>query len=131
MRIPFAVNALAQAPSGPIPARVGTPVPTFQAQPQPGWDVVVNSRSPEVELNWNEWIRSIRRRRSTAFTMAVIVNIVVLSQEEPAVWVGLLVLFPLALLLFTGLHLFVLPYATRRRSGRRTDPLTNRRDSMT
>lgn len=29
-------------------------------------------------------------------------------------------LFPLALLLFTGLYLFVLPYATRWRSGRRT-----------
>ena len=29
-------------------------------------------------------------------------------------------LLPLALLLFTGLYLFVLPYVTRRRSERRT-----------
>jgi hypothetical protein len=29
-------------------------------------------------------------------------------------------LLPLALLLFTGLYLFVLPYATKWRSGRRT-----------
>jgi uncharacterized BrkB/YihY/UPF0761 family membrane protein len=41
--------------------------------------------------------------------VAVIVNIVALGQEEPAVWVGLLALLPLAVLLFTGLYLFVLP----------------------
>jgi hypothetical protein len=52
---------------------------------------------------------------SIAFTAAVIVNVVALGQEEPAVWVGFLALLPLALLLFTGLYLFVLPYATRRR----------------
>jgi hypothetical protein len=34
--------------------------------------------------------------------------------------VGLLALFPLALLLLTGLYLFVLPYATGWRSGRST-----------
>jgi hypothetical protein len=43
--------------------------------------------------------------------VAVIVNIVALVQKEQAVWVGLLALFPLALLLLTGLYLFVLPYA--------------------
>jgi hypothetical protein len=32
-----------------------------------------------------------------------------------------LALLPLALLLFTGLYLFVLPYATKWRSRRRTD----------
>ena len=31
--------------------------------------------------------------------------------------VGLLAVFPLALLLLTGLYLFVLPYATKWRSG--------------
>jgi hypothetical protein len=31
-----------------------------------------------------------------------------------------LALLPLALLLFTGLYLFALPYATKRRCGRRT-----------
>ena len=72
-------------------------------------------------MNWNEWIRQIHRWLSIAFTVAVIVNIVALRQEEPAVWVGLLALLPLALLLFTGLYLFVLPYATKWRSGRRTD----------
>jgi len=75
-------------------------------------------------LNWNKWVRQTHRWLSIAFTVAVIVNIVnivALGQEEPAVWVGLLALLPLALLLFTGLYLFVLPYATTWRSGRRTD----------
>ena len=54
-----------------------------------------------------------------AFTVAVIVNVVALVQEKQAVWVGLLALLPLALLLLTGLYLFVLPYAAKWRSGRR------------
>jgi hypothetical protein len=72
-------------------------------------------------LNWNEWIRQIHRWVSIAFAVGVIVNIIALMQKEPAVWVGLLALFPLVLLLLTGLYLFVLPYSTRWRSGRRTD----------
>jgi hypothetical protein len=72
-------------------------------------------------LDWNEWIRQIHRWLSLAFTVAVIVNIVDLRQKEPAVWVGLLALIPLVLLLFSGLYLFVLPYAIKWRSGRRTD----------
>jgi hypothetical protein len=75
----------------------------------------------EVPLNWNEWIRQLHRWLSIAFTVAVIVNIVAMRQEEPAVWVGLLALLPLALLLLTGLYLFVLPYVARRRSGQSTD----------
>jgi hypothetical protein len=71
-------------------------------------------------LNWNKWVRQTHRWLSIAFTVAVIVNIVALGKEKPAVWVGLLALLPLALLLFTGLYLFALPYATRWRSARRT-----------
>lgn len=73
-------------------------------------------------MNWNEWIRQGHRWLSIAFTAAVIVNFVALSRGEPAVWVGLLALFPLALLLLTGLYLFALPYAARWRGGRRTGP---------
>lgn len=73
-------------------------------------------------MNWNSWIRQTHRWLSIAFTMiVVIVTIVALGQEEPAEWVFYLPLLPLALLLFTGLYLFVLPYAARRRSGRRAD----------
>ena len=71
-------------------------------------------------MNWNRWVRQTHRWLSIAFTVAVIVNIVALGQEGPAVWVGLLALLPLALPLFTGLYLFALPYATRWRSARRT-----------
>jgi hypothetical protein len=69
-------------------------------------------------LNWNTWVRQLHRWLSIAFTVAVIANIVALVQKEQAVWVGLLALFPLALLLFTGLYLFALPYASKWRSGR-------------
>ena len=56
-----------------------------------------------------------------AFTVAVIVNIVAVAQKKYTVWVGLSALLPLILLLFTGLYLFVLPYATKWRTGRGTD----------
>jgi heme A synthase len=72
-------------------------------------------------LNWSKWIRQTHRWLSIAFTVAVIVNIVAVEQKKYTFWVGLLALLPLALLLFTGLYLFVLPYATNWRSGRRTE----------
>ena len=69
-------------------------------------------------MNWNKWVRQIHRWLSIAFTVAVIVAFVALSQERPAVWVSYVPLLPLALLLFTGLYVFVLPYVTKWRSGR-------------
>ena len=71
-------------------------------------------------MNRDRWVRQVHRWLSIAFTVAVIVNIAALGQEEPAVWVGLLALLPLALLMFTGLYLFVLPYAAKWRGGRRS-----------
>jgi ABC-type polysaccharide/polyol phosphate export permease len=68
-------------------------------------------------MNWNEWIRQTHRWLSIAFTVTVIVCFVAVTQEEPAEWIFYLPLFPLALLLFTGLYLFVLPYATAWRRG--------------
>jgi hypothetical protein len=53
--------------------------------------------------------------------VAVIVNIVAVVQGKYTPRVGLLAVFPLALLLFTGLYLFVLPYATKWGSVRRTE----------
>lgn len=76
----------------------------------------------EVPLNWNKGIRQTHRWLSIAFTVIVIiVTIVGLGQKQPAEWVFFLPLPPLALLLFTGLYLFVLPYTTKRRSERWTD----------
>jgi hypothetical protein len=58
---------------------------------------------------------------SIAFTVSVIVTFVALAQEKPVVWVSYVPLPPLALLLFTGLYLFVLAYATKSRSRRGSD----------
>ena len=79
-----------------------------------------NPSSEEVPLNWNKWIRQAHRWLSIAFTVTVIVSFVALTQDEPPIWVFYLPLPPLAVQLLSGLYLFVLPYATKRRSGRRT-----------
>jgi hypothetical protein len=67
----------------------------------------------------SSWVRQFHRWISIAFTATVVANIVVLSAGEgqPPPWVTYSPLLPLALLLLTGLYLFVLPYATRQRSG--------------
>ena len=67
----------------------------------------------------NNLIRQTHRWLSIAFTLTVIANFVALTQGQPPAWVTYSPLPPLALLLFSGLYLFVLPYATRWRSGRR------------
>jgi len=66
------------------------------------------------------WVRQIHRWLAIAFTLAVIVTSIALAQKEPVVWVSYVPLLPLALLLLTGLYLFVLPYASKWRSGRGT-----------
>jgi hypothetical protein len=70
-------------------------------------------------MNWSRWIRQLHRWLSIAFTLTVIANFVAMTQGPPPPWVTYSPLFPLALLLFSGLYMFVLPYATRRR-GRHT-----------
>ncbi len=72
-------------------------------------------------MNWNKRFRQAHRWLSIAFRVSIVVTVVALAQAEPAVWVSYVPLLPLALLLFTGLYLFVLPYDTKWRSGRRTD----------
>jgi heme A synthase len=67
------------------------------------------------------WVRQIHRWLAIAFTLAVIVTSIALAQKEPIVWVSYVPLLPLALLLLTGLYLFVLPYAAKWRRGRGTD----------
>lgn len=68
----------------------------------------------------NNWIRQIHRWLSIAFTLTVVANFVARTQGEPAAWVTYSPLLPLALLLLTGLYLFVLPYTTKGRSGLHT-----------
>ena len=69
-------------------------------------------------MNWSKWIRQIHRWLSIAFTLTVIANLVAMTQGPPPAWVTYSPLLPLFLLLFTGLYLFVLPYATKWRSRR-------------
>ena len=68
-------------------------------------------------MNWNKWIRQFHRWVSIAFTVTVIANFVALTQGQPPAWVTYSPLLPLALLLFTGLYLFALPYTAKWRSG--------------
>ena len=70
-------------------------------------------------MSWNDRVRQTHRWVSMAFTVAVIATFVALSREAPAVWVSYVPLLPLAVLFFTGLYLFVLPYLAKRRGATR------------
>jgi hypothetical protein len=67
----------------------------------------------------NTWIRQGHRWLSIIFTVTVIANFAVLGMSERPLWVVYSPLAPLFLLLFSGLYMFVLPYAANWRSERR------------
>jgi len=63
-------------------------------------------------------IRQSHRWIAIAFTVTVIANFVAIGTgagEAPPDWITYAPLLPLALLLFSGLYLFVLPYVSRRK----------------
>ncbi len=70
-------------------------------------------------MNWSKWIRQTHRWLSIVFTLGVIANFVAIALKKYTTLVGLSAGIPLALQLFTGLYLFVLPYATKWQSARR------------
>ena len=75
-------------------------------------------------MNWNKWVRQFHRWLSIAFTVTVIANFVALGLgqgKQPPAWVTYSPLLPLALLLFTGLYMFVLPYTAKSRTARRAN----------
>jgi hypothetical protein len=74
-------------------------------------------------LSWNKWVRQIHRWLSIAFTLTVIANFIAMAMGTPPVWVVYAPLPPLFLLLFTGLYMFVLPYAAKWRGERRAGEL--------
>jgi hypothetical protein len=86
----------------------------------PSVEQITTSRE-EAALRWNTWIRQSHRWLSIAFTVTVIANFVDMARGggNPPTWVTYSPLLPLALLLFSGLYLFILPYAAKRRAGRR------------
>jgi hypothetical protein len=61
-------------------------------------------------------IRQIHRWISIVFTATVIANFVVRAFGSPPLWVTYSPLLPLAVLLLTGLYLFVSPYRAARQS---------------
>ena len=67
---------------------------------------------------WNNLVRQTHRWLSIAFTLTVVANFAAMTQGQPPAWVTYSPLLPLALLLLTGLYLFVLPYATSRARAR-------------
>jgi hypothetical protein len=69
-------------------------------------------------MSSNMWIRQIHRWLSIAFTVAVIANIVALTMQIQATWIGLMAFVPLIPLLATGLYLFAQPYLGRRSEAR-------------
>ena len=65
-------------------------------------------------MNWNNWNRQTHRWLSIVFTLTVVANFAARAQGgTPPPWVTYSPLFPLALLLLSGLYMFVLPYAAR------------------
>jgi hypothetical protein len=61
-------------------------------------------------------IRQFHRWVAIAFTVTVIANFAAMSQGQPPAWITYSPLPPLALLMFSGLYMFVRPYyATLRR----------------
>jgi len=71
----------------------------------------------------NSWIRQIHRWLSIVFTVTVIANFMALARgggAAPPPWITYSPLAPLALLLLTGLYLFVLPYSAGWRTARRS-----------
>ena len=68
---------------------------------------------------WTIWIRQAHRWLSIIFTATVIANFVAMALGTPPLWIVYSPLGPLFLLLFSGLYMFVLPYAAKGRAGRR------------
>jgi hypothetical protein len=70
----------------------------------------------EVPLTWSNRIRQIHRWLSIIFTLSVAANFVAMARGTPPMWVVYSPLPFLFLLMFTGLYMFVLPYAAKRRT---------------
>jgi hypothetical protein len=83
---------------------------------------VTGSRE-ESQLSWNTGVRKVHRWTSIVFVLVVgyVTVVVNLGQQEPAQWVYLMPLPPLAVMAITGVYLLVLPWVTSLRR-RRAEP---------
>lgn len=68
-------------------------------------------------MSFSQGIRQTHRWVCIVFTLTVIANFVAMVKGPPPAYITYSPLLPLLLLLLTGLYLFVLPYAAKRRSG--------------
>ena len=71
-------------------------------------------------MNWNRWIRQIGGWFSVIFTMAILINLIAVLRGKYTNLLGLMAVATLAFLYLSGLYLFVLPYAAKWHSARRT-----------
>ena len=62
------------------------------------------------------FIRQFHRWMSAVFVLAIIATSAGMAANLAAPWLSYLPLLPLALLLLTGLYLFMLPYAAKWRA---------------
>jgi hypothetical protein len=72
-------------------------------------------------MTWSHRIRQSHRWISIAFTTTVLANFVAMGMrpgQQPPAWITYSPLLPLALLTFSGLYLFALPYLSTRRGWR-------------
>jgi len=69
----------------------------------------------KASTGWSKWVWQIHRCLSIVFTMTVVSNFVFMALGKPPAWIVYLPL-PLFLMLFTGLYMFVLPYAAKWRA---------------
>jgi hypothetical protein len=65
----------------------------------------------------SNWIRQIHRWLSIIFTTTVVANFIAMGLGTSPAWIVYSPLLPLFLLLFTGLYMFVLPYAASGAAG--------------
>ncbi|MDY7086453.1 MAG: hypothetical protein SYR96_15235 [Actinomycetota bacterium] len=62
------------------------------------------------------WVRQVHRWMAVLFTVTVVGTTVALTVGgESLVWVSYTPLLPLAVLFFSGIYLYVLPYRAKRR----------------
>lgn len=64
-------------------------------------------------MNWNKWMRQTHRWASIAFTLAVIINGITVVEGKYNNRLGLVAVATLAVQFFTGMYLFVLPFAAK------------------
>jgi len=64
----------------------------------------------------SQLIRQIHRWTCIAFVVAVLAYMAAMTRGQPPAWLGIIPAGTLILMLATGLYLFALPYALRRRA---------------